>query len=88
MNNIIVTEERSLWVLEKQYNWKFPRLGWNDPKQVLLGITMGYHSRFDQDHYKNCDSCYDQHLDFMQEQEMDARMDAADAQAEFGSDED
>lgn len=34
------------------------------------------HSRFNEEHYKNCQPCYEDHLDFMQECEMDARMDA------------
>lgn len=71
MISILVKEERSLWVLEKQYQWKFPRLGWNDPKQVLLGVKMGYHSRHDQEHYMTCETCYEDHLEFMQDQEID-----------------
>lgn len=35
----------------------------------------GYHSRLDEEHYMNCQDCYEDHLDFMQEMEMDARMD-------------
>lgn len=86
--NIAVTEERSLWVLEKRYQWKFPNKSWNDPLQKLLGVKLGYHSRFDEEHYRNCQSCADDHADFMQEQEMDARMDEAEARAEFGDHED
>ena len=80
---IEVTEDRSLWVLEKVYNWESPQLAWNHPLQKLLGISLQYHSRFDAEHYDRCHSCYEQHLDFMWEQEMDARLDAADARAEF-----
>lgn len=79
---INVVEERSLWVLESRYQWKFPRLGWNDPKQELLGVKLQYHSRHDADHYQNCDSCWDDHQDFMQEMEMDAQMDAVEAMEE------
>jgi hypothetical protein len=80
MISIPVKEERSLWVLEKVYQWKFPRLGWNDPKQELLGIKLQYHSRHDAEHYRQCESCADDHADFMQEMEMDARDDAAEYQ--------
>lgn len=85
---INVTDQSTIVVLDKQYEWKIPGLAWNDPYQKLLGIKLAYHSRFDEEHYRNCQSCSDEHADFMQEQEMDARMDAADAAAEFGSDED
>jgi hypothetical protein len=81
---INVIEQRSFWVLEKQYQWKFPNLGWNDPKQVLLGVKLGYHSRHDQEHYSKCDPCWEDHQDFMQEMEMDARED----QAEYQNNED
>lgn len=77
---INVIEARSFWSLEKVYKWKFPRLGWNDPKQELLGVSLQYHSRHDQEHYSKCDPCYDDHLDFMAEMEMDARMDEAEYQ--------
>ncbi len=83
MTNITITEERSLWALEKRYQWKFPNLGWNDPKQVLLGVSLQYHSRFDESHYRNCDDCWRDHEDFMHEQEMDARMDAEIDREEF-----
>lgn len=49
-----------------------------------IDLNDGTHSRFDPDHYDHCQPCYEDHLDFMQEQEMDARMDAAEAAAEFG----
>jgi hypothetical protein len=45
------------------------------------------HSRFDQDHYNNCQPCYEDHLDFMQECEMDARMDEASERAEYEEEE-
>lgn len=34
-------------------------------------IHLQYHSRFDESHYRNCDGCWDDHHDFMLEQEMD-----------------
>lgn len=43
---------------------------------VVAAPSEEYHSRFDEEHYKNCQSCYDDHLDFMYDCEMDARMDA------------
>ena len=46
------------------------------------------HSRFDEDHYRNCEDCYDAHLDFMQECEMDARADEAAERAEYEDEED
>lgn len=33
------------------------------------------HSRFDEEHYRNCQDCYEDHMDFMQEMEMEARID-------------
>jgi len=48
-----------------------------------MNLNDGTHSRFDHDHYKNCQPCYEDHLDFMQEQEMGARMDAAAEREEF-----
>lgn len=76
MTSIAVKEENSLWVLEKRYQWKFLRLGWNDPKQELLGVKLQYHSRHDSDHYNQCEDCWADHQDHVQEMEMDARMDA------------
>lgn len=46
------------------------------------------HSRFDEDHYRHCQPCYEDHLDFMQDQEMDARMDEASERAEYEDEED
>ena len=40
------------------------------------------HSRLDFEHYKNCKDCYDDHLDFMEEQRMEAAMDMAIHEAE------
>lgn len=41
------------------------------------------HSRFDEEHYRNCQDCYEDHLELMQEMGMDARADAA----EYNNDE-
>lgn len=30
-----------------------------------------WHSRHDERHYMNCDDCYEDHLDFIQDQELD-----------------
>lgn len=38
--------------------------------------SMNEHSRFDEEHYRNCQDCYEDHLDFMQEQADEARLDA------------
>lgn len=54
------------------------------PDTTTLDLNDGTHSRFDESHYQNCDHCYEDHLDFMQEQEMDARMDEASDREEFG----
>lgn len=35
-----------------------------------------YHSRFDPDHYSQCQPCYEDHLDFIQDEEDSARLDA------------
>lgn len=44
---------------------------------------MSEHSRFNEEHYRNCQDCYDDHLDFMQEQEQDARADEAEMAMEY-----
>lgn len=46
------------------------------------------HSRFDEEHYKNCQDCYEDHLDFVQECEDDARLDAMAEREEYGNEED
>lgn len=68
---INVIEKPSFWALDMVYQWKFPRLGWDDPKQELLGIKLQYHSRLDEEHYSQCSPCYADHLDFMDEQRAD-----------------
>lgn len=35
------------------------------------------HSRFNFEHYKNCKDCYDDHLDFIEDQRMDMEFDIA-----------
>lgn len=45
------------------------------------------HSRFDEEHYRYCQDCYEDHLDFMQEMEMEARMDAEEYNNEGDDDE-
>ena len=42
----------------------------------MIDLNDGTHSRFDEEHYRNCQPCYEDHLDFMHEMEMEARMDA------------
>lgn len=41
------------------------------------------HSRFNEEHYRHCQDCYEDHLDFMQEMEMEARMDEASEREEY-----
>lgn len=53
-----------------------------------IDLNDGTHSRFDESHYRNCQPCYEDHLDFVQECEMDARLDAAAEAAEFAAYED
>ena len=43
---------------------------------VVAAPSEEYHSRFDEEHYRNCPLCYDDYFDFMYDCEMDARMDA------------
>lgn len=45
------------------------------------------HSRFDEEHYRHCQDCYEDHLDFMQEMEMEARMDTQEYNNEGDDDE-
>lgn len=37
---------------------------------------MEQHSRFDEEHRRNCEDCYSDYLDFCMEQEDEARLDA------------
>ena len=48
----------------------------------MIDLNDGTHSRFDEEHYRNCQPCYEDHLDFMQECEDDARLDALSEQEE------
>lgn len=47
-----------------------------------MNFNDGTHSRFDQDHYSKCQSCYEDHLDFVQDQVMDAAAERAEYQDE------
>lgn len=53
----------------------------------MIDLNDGTHSRFDEEHYRNCQPCYEDHLDFMQEMEMEARMDAEEYNNEGDDDE-
>lgn len=44
---------------------------------------MNEHSRFDEEHRRTCNDCYEAYLDFCQEQEDDARLDAMAAASEL-----
>lgn len=44
---------------------------------VVAAPSEEYHSRFDEEHYSYCQPCYEDHLDFMSEMDMEARMDEA-----------
>lgn len=44
----------------------------------MIAVAGEDHSRFNEEHYRHCQDCYEDHLDFMQEMEMEARMDEAD----------
>ena len=54
----------------------------------MIDLNDGTHSRFDESHYRNCQPCYEDHLDFMQEQEMDARLDAAAEREQYEEEDD
>ena len=53
----------------------------------MIDLNDGTHSRFDEEHYRNCQPCYEDHLDFMQEMEMEARMDTEEYNNEGDDDE-
>lgn len=55
---------------------------------VVAAPSEEHHSRFDEEHYRNCQPCYEDHLDFMQDCEMDARMDAAAEREQYNDEED
>jgi len=50
-------------------------------------MNDGTHSRFDESHYRNCQPCLEDHLDFMQEQADEARMDAMEHERDEDGDE-
>jgi hypothetical protein len=55
-------------------------------KTSEIDLNDGTYSRHKESHYRNCDPCWEDHLDFMDEMEMDARMDAAEYQNESEED--
>lgn len=55
---------------------------------TVVAPSEEYHSRFNEEHYRNCDDCWEAHLDFMNECEMDARADEAAERAEYEDEED
>ena len=46
------------------------------------------HSRFNEEHYMNCQDCYEAYLDFIQDMEMDARLDAMSEREEYDKEDD
>ena len=52
-----------------------------------LDMNDGTPSRFDESHYRNCQPCLEDHLDFMQEQADEARMDAMEHERDEDGDE-
>ncbi|CAN5654329.1 hypothetical protein BH23PAT2_BH23PAT2_07670 [soil metagenome] len=68
----LTTVEDAKWLMSNRV--EFEEL--IEEAEELIEAEEAKHSRFDEEHYKNCDDCYSDHLDFMQEQEMDARIDA------------
>lgn len=55
---------------------------------TVVAPSEEYHSRFNEEHYRNCQPCYEDHLDFMQEQEMDARLDAMSEREDYEEEDD
>ena len=53
-----------------------------------MNLMETEHSRFNEEHYRHCQDCYEDHLDFMQEMEMEALMDAMSERAEYEDEED
>lgn len=53
----------------------------------MIAVAGEDHSRFDEEHYRHCQDCYEDHLDFMQEMETEARMDAEEYNNEGDDDE-
>lgn len=46
----------------------------------MIDLNDGTHSRFDFEHYKNCQPCYEDHLDFMEQERIDAVIEAAESE--------
>lgn len=70
------TVEDARWLVSKQA--EFERLVQDAELVVEEGEIV--HSRHDYEHYKNCQSCYEDHLDFMEEQRIDEALDAAESE--------
>ena len=72
---------------DKWTNWlvnggKRPEIELPNVPQVETDLNDGTHSRFDFEHYKNCQPCYDDHLDFEEEQRMDELLDNQESESE------
>lgn len=52
----------------------------------MIAVAGEDHSRFNEEHYRNCQDCYEDHLDFMMECEMDAKLDAMSEMEEYEDD--
>lgn len=48
-----------------------------------MNLNDGTHSRHDPEHYKNCQPCFEDHLDFEDETRQDEAADAALEQSEL-----
>ena len=49
----------------------------------MIDLNDGTHSSFDEEHYRNCQPCYEDYLDFMHEMEMEARLYAMSEREEY-----
>lgn len=38
---------------------------------MSIDLNDGTHSRFKKEHYKNCEPCYEDHIDFMEQSRID-----------------
>lgn len=52
-----------------------------------IDLNDGTHSRFDFEHYKNCQPCYEDHLDFMEQSRIDEQLDEMSERSELDYDE-
>ena len=62
-------------LLEKAYNGTS---GMTLDEMASLDMNDGTHSRHDEAHYRTCQPCLEDHLDFMQECDMDGLADEDD----------